>query len=47
MSHVTFVFGCSSFTKQYIAGSSLRINEINVYCGSYLPSWRGKGLIIQ
>lgn len=32
------------FTKQYIAGSSLRINEINVYCGSYLPSWRGEGV---
>ena len=28
------------FLKQYLQNSNKRINEVNVYCGSYLPEWR-------
>lgn len=28
------------FLKKYLTSNSIRINEINVYCGSYLPDWR-------
>lgn len=33
---------CLSWLHQYIAEhrNEVRINEINVYCGSYLPEWR-------
>ena len=26
--------------KEYLSDKSPRINEVNIYCGSYLPSWR-------
>ncbi len=29
------------FIKQYITNCAESINEVNVYCGSYMPSWRG------
>lgn len=28
------------FVKNKLAQNDVRLNEINVYCGSYLPSWR-------
>ena len=28
------------FLKNYLQNSNKRINEVNVYCGSYLPEWR-------
>lgn len=31
---------CLTFLKNKIDTESLRINELNVYCGSYLPDWR-------
>lgn len=31
---------CLSFFKKYLQESNQRINEVNVYCGSYLPDWR-------
>jgi predicted dehydrogenase len=31
---------CILFLKENIIEKSNRINEINVYCGSYLPEWR-------
>lgn len=29
-----------SYVKEYIGKKSPRINEVDVYCGSYLPDWR-------
>lgn len=29
-----------NFVKQELAKNDMRINEVNVYCGSYLPGWR-------
>lgn len=29
------------FLKNYLYNEKLTINEVNVYCGSYLPDWRG------
>lgn len=31
---------CVLFINEYIKTVNIRINEINVYCGSYLPDWR-------
>ena len=31
---------CLSFLKDKLQREQLNINEINVYCGSYLPEWR-------
>lgn len=31
---------CLQFTKRYLETHKVRINEVNVYCGSYLPDWR-------
>lgn len=31
---------CIAFLKNKIDTETLRINELNVYCGSYLPDWR-------
>ena len=31
---------CISFLKDKLQKEQLNINEINVYCGSYLPEWR-------
>jgi len=31
---------CITFLKNKLASETLRINEVNVYCGSYLPDWR-------
>ena len=31
---------CITFLKNKIDTEHLRINELNVYCGSYLPDWR-------
>jgi len=31
---------CIIFLKSELKNKNLRINEINVYCGSYLPDWR-------
>ena len=28
------------FVKEYLAQANPRINEVNVYCGSFLPRWR-------
>ena len=31
---------CVLFLKDFLKQNKLRINEINVYCGSFLPEWR-------
>jgi len=31
---------CIIYLKQFISSNNLRVNEVNVYCGSYLPDWR-------
>lgn len=31
---------CLLFLKNYLKTEKTRINEVNVYCGSYLPDWR-------
>lgn len=31
---------CISFLKEKFNNKDLKVNEINVYCGSYLPDWR-------
>ena len=31
---------CLTFIKDYLSASQKTINEVNVYCGSYLPDWR-------
>jgi predicted dehydrogenase len=31
---------CITFIKNFLELSKCRINEINIYCGSYLPDWR-------
>jgi predicted dehydrogenase len=28
------------FLKDYLNSNNLKVNEVNVYCGSYLPNWR-------
>lgn len=31
---------CLAFMKDYLSTEPSRINEVNIYCGSYLPGWR-------
>ncbi|NQX55251.1 Gfo/Idh/MocA family oxidoreductase [Pedobacter panaciterrae] len=31
---------CIQFLKSYLNNSNERINEVNIYCGSFLPDWR-------
>lgn len=31
---------CIQYIKQYLANTDVVINEVNAYCGSYLPDWR-------
>ena len=31
---------CIKFLKEKLVNNEFKINEINVYCGSYLPDWR-------
>lgn len=33
---------CITFLKNKVDNETIRINEVNVYCGSYLPDWRPK-----
>lgn len=46
-SNVITYIGCNmrfhpaiKFLREFISNSELRINEVNIYCGSYLPNWR-------
>ena len=32
------------FFKDFIKNKTSKINEVNVYCGSYLPNWRKDGI---
>jgi predicted dehydrogenase len=29
-----------AFLREYLQNSNKRVNEVNIYCGSYLPDWR-------
>lgn|SRR5574344_1466877 len=31
---------CIQYVKQYLEDNLIRVNEVNAYCGSYLPDWR-------
>jgi predicted dehydrogenase len=31
---------CLLFLKDYLKSNTIRINEVTIYCGSYLPDWR-------
>jgi predicted dehydrogenase len=31
---------CIQYIKEHLISKTKRINEINIYCGSYLPNWR-------
>jgi predicted dehydrogenase len=31
---------CIKFIREYLQGEHCQVNEVNVYCGSYLPDWR-------
>ncbi|MBP6385384.1 MAG: Gfo/Idh/MocA family oxidoreductase [Pseudarcicella sp.] len=31
---------CIEFLKKYFSSNTPQVNEINIYCGSYLPAWR-------
>jgi predicted dehydrogenase len=31
---------CITYLRNHINNKTLKINEVNVYCGSYLPDWR-------
>jgi predicted dehydrogenase len=46
-SNVITYIGCNmrfhpalKFLKKFLFTSEIRINEVNIYCGSYLPNWR-------
>ncbi len=28
------------FIKDYLSSNTLKVNEVNIYCGSFLPNWR-------
>lgn len=32
--------GCLEFVKKFLSEKGYRVNEVNAYCGSYLPEWR-------
>jgi predicted dehydrogenase len=36
-----------NFLKKYLQNSNKKINEVNVYCGSYLPEWRNSSNYID